>query len=106
MEPTTAAAQVTETVRIEPGIVRKRILLPVEPGVVMPVYALIPVSYTHLKEFEITFQYVDEELIRLGLKATCQNAVNRERSAVDFQLFNVMQQEVKPVSYTHLPASQ
>lgn len=50
------------------------------------------------KEFEITFQYVDEELIRLGLKATCQNAVNRERSAVDFQLFNVMQQEVKLIS--------
>lgn len=42
MEPPLAAAQVTETVRIEPGIMRKRILLPVEPGVVMPVYALIP----------------------------------------------------------------
>ncbi len=42
MEPTIAAAQVTEAVRIEPGIVRKRILLPVEPGLLMPVYALIP----------------------------------------------------------------
>lgn len=52
------------------------------------------------EEFETSFEYVDVSLLRLGLKNTCQTAVNKERAAANFQIFNTMKEELQLINST------
>ncbi len=52
------------------------------------------------KEFDNSFEHVDVALIRLGVKNTSQEAVNRERTAANFQIFGSMQEELQLISNT------
>lgn len=64
-------------------------------------YQTYSVRLENLKElFETSFGYVDVSLIRMGVKNTCQNAINRERKASNFQIFNDVQEELQLISNT------
>lgn len=52
------------------------------------------------EEFETNFRYVDVSMIRLGLKNTCQKAINKERVAQNFQIFNTMKEELLLIGNT------
>lgn len=52
------------------------------------------------EEFETSFEYVDVSLIRMGLKNSCLNVINRKREASNFQIFNEVKEELQLIRST------
>ncbi len=50
------------------------------------------------KEFNISFQHVDMALLRLSLRNSSRDTVNRERTAANFQISRDMQEELQLIS--------